>query len=202
MIDTIIFDIGKVLIEWDWQTYLDEFHYPEEKREKLAQAVFENPVWRETDRGVWSDEEILEGFIRTAPEYETEILMLWEHMDRCVRRKEYTDQWIAELKSQGLKVYYLSNYGRTLREKTKEALNFIRNCDGGIFSYEVKKIKPDPAIYKAFLEKYELTPAQCIFIDDLQENIQGANDCGIQGIQFITYGQTKKALEQKLSRKF
>lgn len=201
MIDTIIFDIGRVLIEWDWQSYLSEFHYTEEKQERLAQAVFENPTWKEADRGVWSDEEILQSFIQKAPEYEKEIRMLWEDMGRCVERSPHTDQWIADLKKQGLKVYYLSNYGKTLREKTKEALNFTEVCDGGIFSYEIKEIKPNPAIYEALLKKYSLNASKCLFIDDLQENIQGAKVCGIQGIQFTTYAETSEALRNFLNGK-
>ncbi|MDE6312420.1 MAG: HAD family phosphatase [Lachnospiraceae bacterium] len=201
MINSIIFDIGRVLIEWDWQGYLSGFHYTEEKQERLAQAVFENPTWKETDRGVWSDEEILQSFIQKAPEYEKEIRMLWEDMGRCVERSPHTDQWIADLKKQGLKVYYLSNYGKTLREKTKEALNFTDVCDGGIFSYEIKEIKPNPAIYEALLKKYSLNANQCLFIDDLQENIQGAKACGIQGIQFTTYAETSEALRNFLNGK-
>lgn len=198
MIDTVIFDIGKVLIEWDWKQYLDQFDYSKEKKERLAKAMFLNPVWEETDRGVWSDEEILNAFAKEAPEYREEITLLWNNMQKCVWRKPYTDQWIADLKKDGKKVYYLSNYGRTLREKTKEALAFTENCDGGIFSYEVNLIKPDLAIYKALLEKYNLDTSRCVFIDDLEKNIQGAKSCGMDGIWFIDYPQARRLLEEKL----
>lgn len=199
MIDTVIFDIGRVLVEWDWQSYLQEFGFPEQKREKLAKAVFLNESWKETDRGVWSDEEILQRFIKEAPEYETDIREIWDGMEKCVWKCRYTDLWIEELKKAGYKVYYLSNYGKTLREKTKEALNFTSRCDGGIFSYEIQKIKPDSAIYKALLEKYFLTPKQCVFLDDMPENVQAARECGMYGIQFTSYEETRKKLNEKLA---
>ena len=157
MIDTIIFDIGKVLVDWNWKDYLHSFGYGEEKNEKITKAVFLSEYWKETDRGVWSDEEILQSFIKKVPEYEKDIRDLWDGMGRCVTRYEYTDSWIAELKDKGYKVYYLSNYGKTLREKTAAALGFVEQCDGGIFSYEIQKIKPDIEIYQALLEKYQLT---------------------------------------------
>lgn len=200
MIDTIIFDIGRVLVEWDWQGYLQEFDFSDTKTEKLAKAIFQSAYWKETDRGVWSDEEILQSFIKEIPEYETDIRAIWDDMGKCVWKCEYTDGWIEELKQRGYKVYYLSNYGKTLREKTKEALDFTQNCDGGIFSYEIQKIKPDYAIYKALVEKYSLVPKQCVFLDDTLENIEAAREYGFDGIQFITYKQAKEDLEEKLAK--
>lgn len=200
MINTIIFDIGRVLVEWDWQGYLQGFGFSGEKTEKLAKAIFQSEYWKETDRGVWSDEEILQSFIKVVPEYEEDVRAVWDDMGKCIWKCEYTDEWIEELKERGYKVYYLSNYGKTLREKSKEALNFTENCHGGIFSYEIQKIKPDYAIYKALVEKYSLIPKQCVFLDDTMENIEAARECGFHGIQFITYEQAKKELEEILSK--
>lgn len=195
MIDTIIFDIGKVLVEWNWQDYLKSFGYEEEKTKKLAEAVFLSEYWIETDRGVWTDEEILSKFVEKAPEYEEEVCKLWDGMESCIKVYDYTKPWIKELKEQGYKVYYLSNYGKTLREMTKQELEFTKDCDGGIFSYEIKKVKPDIEIYRYFLEKFDLVPENCIFIDDRLENVQGAEQAGIHGIVFTTFQEVKKKIE-------
>lgn len=200
MINAIVFDIGRVLVAWDWQSYLQSFGFSEQKTEKLAKAVFQNESWKETDRGVWSDEEILQSFIKEAPEYEEDIRNMWIHMDRCVRKYDYTDTWIRELKEKGYQVYYLSNYGRTLRESTKEALSFTNECNGGIFSYEIQTIKPEQAIYKALVEKYSLVPSQCVFLDDMPQNVEAARKYGLHGIQFVTYEQAKEELDKKLAK--
>lgn len=200
MINAIVFDIGRVLVAWDWQSYLQSFGFSEQKTEKLAKAVFQNESWKETDRGVWSDEEILQSFIKEAPEYEEDIRNMWIHMDRCVRKYDYTDTWIRELKEKGYQVYYLSNYGRTLRESTKEALSFTNECNGGIFSYEIQTIKPEQAIYKALVEKYSLVPSQCVFLDDIPQNVEAARKYGLHGIQFVTYEQAKEELDKKLAK--
>lgn len=200
MINAIVFDIGRVLVAWDWQSYLQSFGFSEQKTEKLAKAVFQNESWKETDRGVWSDEEILQSFIKEAPEYEEDIRNMWIHMDRCVRKYDYTDTWIRELKEKGYQVYYLSNYGRTLRESTKEALSFTNECNGGIFSYEIQTIKPEQAIYKALVEKYSLVPSQCVFQDDMPQNVEAARKYGLHGIQFVTYEQAKEELDKKLAK--
>lgn len=201
MIDTIIFDIGKVLVDWNWKEYLESFGYSQEKNEKISNAVFLSEYWKETDRGVWSDEEILQSFIGKVPEYEKEVRELWEHMEKCVTRYDYTDKWIGELKEKGYKVYYLSNYGKTLREKTAKALGFVEQCDGGIFSYEVQKIKPDIEIYQALIEKYQLNPGSCLFFDDVEENIEGARKAGIHGILFEGYEKACQTILNKRGKK-
>ena len=61
--NTVIFDIGKVLVDYDWKTYLDSFGYEEDIREKVADAVFRNEDWVEGDRGIVSTQEWLQLFI-------------------------------------------------------------------------------------------------------------------------------------------
>ena len=60
MIKTIIFDIGGVLIGYDWTAYLmKEFNGDEELVERIKENVFGEHKWDEVDRGVLSDEELL-----------------------------------------------------------------------------------------------------------------------------------------------
>ena len=68
-IDTVILDVGNVLVDYDWKRYLDSFGYDEEKNKALAAAMFENPVWEEADRGVLSEEELIGKFVENCPEY-------------------------------------------------------------------------------------------------------------------------------------
>jgi len=75
----------------------------------------------------------------------------------------------------------------------RQALNQRNACDTvfqySLFSYEVRLRKPDPQIYKRMLALMEVKPAEAIFVDDLAENIQGANNEGIHGIHFLTTEQ-------------
>ena len=56
MIKNVIFDVGLVLVEFNWQDYLDSFGFDEEKRERIAKATFQSPVWDERDRGLYDEE--------------------------------------------------------------------------------------------------------------------------------------------------
>ena len=54
-IKNVIFDVGKVLVDYDWESYLDSFGFAPEKRERIANATFLSPVWEERDRGLYED---------------------------------------------------------------------------------------------------------------------------------------------------
>ena len=55
-IKNIIFDVGQVLVDYDWETYLDSFGFEPAKRERIANATFLSPVWEERDRGLYEEE--------------------------------------------------------------------------------------------------------------------------------------------------
>ena len=90
----------------------------------------------------------------------------------------------------GLNVYYLSNYSAFSVAANPDVLNFIPYMDGGVFSFEVKAVKPEPEIYRCLCEKFGLKPEECLFTDDVPANVKGAQACGFQGIVFEGYEKT------------
>ena len=89
---------------------------------------------------------------------------------------------VRKLKSRGYCVYYLSNI-------PEDVLDFLTErdlkglFDGGVASCDVHINKPDPRIYKALLDKYQLKAGESVFIDDRLENVQAAFRLGFAGIQ-------------------
>ena len=69
-IDTLIFDIGKVLVRYDWKKLLRDLKYDEETAHAVAKAVFLSDTWTEGDRGILSEEELLQAFINNDPAHE------------------------------------------------------------------------------------------------------------------------------------
>ena len=70
--------------------------------------------------------------------------------------------------------------------------------DGGVISYEVQIVKPEPGIYKALLQKYNLKADECVFLDDRADNIEAAELLGLQGIVVKSYEQAEAELEKIL----
>lgn len=69
MIKNIILDVGKVLVAWEPEDAMKQFGFDDKTVKAVADATVNTPVWLETDRGVWSDEQILQAFYEKAPEY-------------------------------------------------------------------------------------------------------------------------------------
>ena len=198
MIHTIIFDIGNVLVDFDWSRYIHTLFTDEDMISRINNAIFASGLWPEFDRGVMDDEEIISQMIANAPELADEIRLAINRAGDCIFRLDYAIPWIQSLKKRGFKILYLSNYSHRLRVANPEALDFLSEMDGGVFSYKVKLIKPDPAIYQCICEKYALVPAETIFIDDNKDNVKAAKDFGLQTIQFVNYEDAQEKLDSKL----
>lgn len=198
MIKNIIFDVGNVLVSFDWEGYFRELGFSDEIYERVADATVRSVLWGEYDRSSMSDEALLAGFISMSPENQEQIQAVWENIGKAIVCYPYTKPWIRELKERGFKVYWLSNYPQRTYELTKDALSFAREMDGGLFSYEVKHIKPEKEIYQALLDKYHLIPQECVFLDDNKNNVRAAVDFGMSGIVFTSREQAKEELEALL----
>ncbi len=185
MIDTVIFDMGMVLVDFRWEALFHEMGIEGERFEKLADATVRDPVWNEFDRGIWTDQMMLDAFIKRAPELEPEIRdIFYNRFPDILRKFDYSDEWLDSIKRAGYRIYILSNFSKKgIREGAKE-LDYMKKADGAVISYEVKMIKPDPGIYKYLLEKYEIDPAKAVFIDDNADNIEAAGKLGINTILF------------------
>ena len=102
------------------------------------------------------------------------------------------------LKARGYHVYIISNYAENMYNQTKDKLAFLPLMDDVVMSYTIKKMKPDPAIYNYLCDENWLEPEESVFIDDRQENVNGAEVVGIHGILFKDYETAKQELNKFL----
>ena len=196
MIKNVIFDVGKVLVEWEPLVAMKKLGFDDATAKAVAAATTDSPEWDESDRSVGTDEEILAMLIGNAPEYEKEIRTFWDNISLPIYQYDYARAWIRELKSKGYGVYILSNYGRWTYQNTTEALSFLEDVDGAVFSYQVHQMKPEPEIYRTLLTKYGLKAEECVFLDDRQVNIDGAKAQGMEGIVFTSYEDAVERLKE------
>ena len=175
MYKNIIFDLGGVMVDFDPKTYLVD---------RFSQLTFESEEWKLLDAGLITRSEANLRMLARAKEYgrtfEVQgVLDDWMHILRPRRRMQ---ELVRKLKSRGYCVYYLSNI-------PEDVLDFLTErdlkglFDGGVASCEVHINKPDPRIYKALLDKYQLKAGESVFIDDRLENVQAAFRLGFAGIQ-------------------
>lgn len=186
MIKNIVFDMGRVLIEYDPMRVCRQFIETESDREKVLDALFRSPEWIELDRGAITEEEAMvivkerlsEEYLKDAAQ---KCMDEWDTYN--IEPKAGMQELVEELKAKGYHIYLLSNASHRLRTY-QHIIPGINLFDGMIVSAEERCIKPDAEIYKRLFEKYDLVPEECFFIDDLQENIDGAKKCGMDGYCF------------------
>ena len=199
MIDTVIFDIGNVLMKFDYLPYVRKLLGDEEAVERVNHAIFHSHLWDELDRGEDTDE-IFQKMLDTEPDYKEQIRLTFDSVGECMERQEYAVPWIRRLKKEGFRVLYLSNYSPHTMQANLDVLNFLPFMDGGIFSCDVRMIKPDPGIFRLLIEKYSLEPEKCAFIDDDQRNIDSAKQLGFTAIRFVDFDHADAELKWEIGK--
>ncbi|MCI8549146.1 MAG: HAD family phosphatase [Lachnospiraceae bacterium] len=196
MVHTLIFDIGNVLADFNWRSYLNSWKLPAKEHEIVEQALFLSPMWKEVDRGQLPDEEILSIICREAPGYENLIREIYAGAAVAVSENDYAPGLLKQLKEQGYRIYVLSNYGKTFYEQRLSSFKFLEYTDGQVISYQEKHIKPEPEIYKTLLSRYGIIPEEAVFFDDLPANLEAAKKFGIHTVQVTGYESIVKGLGQ------
>ena len=194
-IDTLIFDIGNVLAKYDWKKLLKELGYDEKTGTAVAKAVFLSKEWAEADRGILSEEELLQTFISNAPDYEKEIRETFDAVGKTISTYSYTKDWLSYLKKRGYKIYILSNFAKPVYDRCTKELDFLKLVDGGYMSWQIHCIKPEPEIYQKLITDFEIVPQKAVFIDDLMDNIAEARALGFHAVHFTS---KKNAVRQLL----
>ena len=199
MIRNMVFDIGNVLMGFRWKEYMRSlFGENEALIQTINQGIWHNGCWAAMDKGEMDGAATLRSAVAFAPQYEKEIKLTLDRVALAFHKFGYAIPWVQELKGMGLNVYYLSNYSAFSIAANPDVLDFIPCMDGGVFSFEVKAVKPEPEIYRCLCDKYGLKPEECLFTDDVPANVKGAQACGFQGIVFEGYEKTYPVIMKAL----
>ncbi len=195
-IDTIIFDLGGVLVDWKPEyLYRKVFNGNEQKVQWFLNTIC-TPEWnaqQDTGRTI-AEANVLK--IEEFPEYEKEIIQFYERWEEMFSGPILQNmEFFKELKaSKKYKIYALTNWSAEKWDKALELFPFFKDFDGVVVSGQEKMRKPFPEIYKLILNRYNITPEKAIFIDDNEENVMAANELKINGIHCKNNLNLKNAL--------
>ena len=198
-INTVIFDIGGVLVDFGRQHFFEQFGHSPEMCMRLYESTVRSPYWKEFDLGLIADEEVIDLFAGYAPELESEIREAMKCVHGVVRRMDAAIPWIRKIKESGRRTLYLSNYSMKVARDNADAMDFLPFLDGGLLSCDYHVIKPDPAFYQILIDKYDLDPEKCVFLDDLEDDIAAAEQLGFHTILVRDHEQAAADLEKLLA---
>ncbi len=196
MIKNIVFDVGDVLVDFRYKDYMRDLGMDEETVEFLSQNIVLTEFWHELDLGFRTNEEARVHFIGKYPEYKDEINRFWEDPSDIVREYDYSAGLLQGLKDKGYGVYVLSNYPIEISELHWPKFRFLPIADGYIISGYERMTKPSPEIYKLLESRFGIKLSECLFVDDRQVNIDGAEAVGMQAVLFTGYDEIVKKFEE------
>lgn len=185
----LVFDMGNVLIRYNAQYYVEKYAPSPEDRPLLMREVFQSVEWIMVDHGTMTPQEAAASCCKRLPAHlHKAAAQLYANWNQDIPLIPGMEELIGRLKQAGYGIYLLSNTGQYYHDFRKN-IPALRWFDGEFISSDWKLLKPEPAIYQTFCQHFHLIPAQCLFVDDLPQNVYGAQRAGMNGVVF--YGDPK-----------
>ena len=184
MIHNIVLDMGNVLMEYNPQVPLDLFCRSEEEKNVIRRELFDGPEWIQGDLGNMTNEERYESVRLRVPDDMYESLLRCVHeWDICMKPLKQAQAFCKYAREKGYGLYVLSNASDQFYQYFSRfaPLDYF---DGIVVSADLHIIKPDVRIYRHLLSAYGLAPEECLFIDDMPANVEGAKKAGMEGVVF------------------
>ncbi len=191
-INAIVFDVGRVLIDFSYDNFFAWLTTRGASIDGVEEFV-ERTDLHAYERGQLSNEQFLarlNGLLQKPvdhPELIAHWLDLFAPIDDML-------QLARQLKAH-YGVYMLSNTSPLHWQHVVPRFHLDAISHGLLTSYEVGVMKPDPAIFRAAEQRFELHAASTVFIDDLADNAEGARQCGWRGIHHTNTEATRRQLQ-------
>ena len=179
----IIFDLGKVIVEFDHMTLCNNIgRRSSTPAEAVFRGIFGSAIEKDFDSGGLSPEAFHEAVLRLlhSPLTMPELARLWSDIFSL---HPGIDMLIEQLKPR-FRLFCLSNTNPWHYTWCRDRFPVMRLFEGLILSYEERCCKPGLKIYERALARMGEEPHDCLFIDDMQENVLGARGAGMQAVQF------------------
>ena len=190
----IVFDLGGVVFRWQPEAIITSAIEDENTQGFVGKEIFEHSDWIELDRGTISLEAAIDrGATRTGLPAR-DIARLLNAVPRFLTPIDKTIDLICRLSDTGNTLFVLSNMHRASITYLEQQHDIWEMFHGVVISSRIKTVKPEIQIYQHLLDKFQLRPAETIFIDDTQENLTAASSLGIQTIRFFDSTQCGRAL--------
>lgn len=184
-INTIIFDLGAVLIDWNPRYMYRTIFKSEEEMEWFLENITTGE-WNENQDAGYPLHKATEELITKHAEWENEITAYYGRWIEMLGEQIHeTVEILQKLKANpAYKIYALTNWSAETFPKALERFEFLKWFDGIVVSGEEKTRKPFADFYQIIINRYSIIPSSALLIDDNLRNIDGAKAIGINGIHF------------------
>lgn len=199
MINTVIFDLGNVLINYDPKIVYNKVFDSEEQTNHFLENICTMDWHGEQDSGR-TIQAGTAALIEQYPEHREHITIFYDRWEEMLTGSiEGTVEIFRKLKATGkYKFYALTNWPDELFPIALRRFEFLKWFDGIVVSGTERIRKPAAAIYQILLDRYNVKPENALFIDDNISNVEAARKMGIKSIRFTSPGDLEKQLKEIL----
>ena len=194
MIEAILFDLGKVLINFDFEigirSMLSGSSIP---RERFEAVLWDKKWLRGYERGEISTEDF-HSYLCREGSLNMDLNRFCDAWSSIFLPDPILSEELLKTLKKNYPLILVSNTNESHAEFIRRRYNIFQYFDHLIFSHEVGSLKPDRKIYEKAIAVSGTSPDKLFFTDDRAENIQAARDMGMHAHQFVSEGKLIQAL--------
>lgn len=200
MIKNLIFDFGKVLVDYDFEVFF-RHHIPDDvRRHQFYLLLHDQLVQQQVDRELIPFDDLVSKLMADNPQFATELSVFRDRYTEIVTNEvPGMLALLSRYREQGFMLYGLTNWCSRVHQ-TMAQFPIFQLLHGWVISSEEHLIKPEPEIYQCLCSRYNLRPEECVFTDDRMENVEGARKVGMQAVLFQSAQQFDHELSSLLSK--
>ena len=193
-IDAVIFDLGRVIVDWDPRHLLAEIVPDELALATLVEEVLDLDWFRAVDAG-YPLADAIATRARLYPEHAEALQAYVDRWPETIRGTfDDTVAIVQELRRAGFRMYVLSNWAAETWARVSDGFAFLRHFDDVVISAHVGLAKPDPRIFELARDRFSVAPDRTLFIDDSAANVVAARGVGFQVARFETAARLRRDL--------
>jgi putative hydrolase of the HAD superfamily len=198
---SIVFDFGGVLFNWR-PIKLVQRHFPRHVHDNASAratvaAVFQGfgGDWAQFDRGVLEADELVQRIAVRTGLPRANVRELVDSVPASLTPKQDTVALLERLRSAGVTLHYLSNMPRLYAEHLDRTHpELMAHFRSGVYSSQVRLIKPEEALYRLASDRFGVSGAQLVLLDDIERNVRAAQAHGWKALQFSDAASCERAL--------
>ena len=195
MRDTVIFDLGGVLIDWN-PRYLFRKLFDDEAAMEHFLATVCTPEWHLQHDAGKRFEETRGTLKQRYPEHAALIDAFGDRHDEMFAGPiAGTVALLERLAAANVPLFAITNFPSQTYPVARRRFAFLSLFRDVAVSGDERVLKPDPALFRILLRRNDIAPSQAVFIDDSVRNVEAANALGLHAIHFTS----PEALERELT---
>ncbi|NVD06489.1 HAD family phosphatase [Vibrio sp. JPW-9-11-11] len=194
MIKSVVFDVGNVIVRWAPLEIVRLTFGEVDQPETLAKQVFTGEIWLDLNRGLLTEQEAKLRYQQELYFTEEQSHRLFYYVKHTLIQLYGSVELMKKLKASGYALYALTDNVIELVDFLKQNYDFWPLFDGATVSADLGLLKPQPEIYQSLLASNNLDAQECVFLDDMPHNVEGAKRVGMQAIQFFSAEQAEQDL--------